>query len=179
MSGDSKDRGRAVKGGGCRGLGRGALVFQTSSDSAKPAAALPRHYRPVSVDDSLPDAPPAIPGECAVRESWRYLSRAPVAYQMQVLRALEDSREERQQQEQTLRGATSREDVGLPEWLRKPYIGFTRLSRQKLQRRGADTPCPQETEEHHKLAPMDTKGDNLNHLSEPGTGKGHFQMISK
>lgn len=42
-----------------------------------------RHYKPVSVDEGLPGATTAIPGECTVNDSWRYLSNAPVAYQMQ------------------------------------------------------------------------------------------------
>ncbi|KAK8377053.1 hypothetical protein O3P69_013597 [Scylla paramamosain] len=62
------------------GLGRGAIL-QQASNQPKPGVA--HHYKPVSVEGGLPGAPPAIPGECAVHHSWRYLSNAPVAYQMQ------------------------------------------------------------------------------------------------
>ena len=40
-------------------------------------------YKPVSVDEDLHGARTAVPGDCIVHPSWRYLSNAPVAYQVQ------------------------------------------------------------------------------------------------
>ncbi|XP_045101398.1 uncharacterized protein LOC123498372 isoform X2 [Portunus trituberculatus] len=62
-----------------RGLGRGAIL--QIHNLPRPGA--PRHYKPVSVEGEVGGAVPAIPGDCAVHHSWRYLSNAPVAYQMQ------------------------------------------------------------------------------------------------
>ncbi|KAG7161232.1 uncharacterized protein LOC121875272 [Homarus americanus] len=68
-------------------IGRGkALQMSTCSpidhQSAKPINP-GAYYTPVGITDCGLNVRPAVPGDCYVRKSWKNLSNAPVAYQVQ------------------------------------------------------------------------------------------------
>lgn len=96
-----------------------------------------------------------------------------------MLRAKEDSSEERGKKQQPLPNAMSRNDAHTPsvKQICSPFIGFTQPNRQKFKGGSEGTTSPQRAQERKRSSTPDRKDDYLNPLWEPCiVNKDYFQV---